>query len=723
MIKKIILAQTASYKEETSLETDKKINLIYGLNGSGKTVFSNYLKNPEDKNFSNCSINGLETSKQKILVYNQKFVEENFYESDKQKGIFTLTQENKVALEAIKSAQEEQKRLLKKINDDEDGYSKKLKEKKNAMYELDKNIKNKTWEIKTEYAGGDRVFDEQGFLDGFKNSKDEMLKHIMGYELSETTKTIDDIKKELLRITDTEALEENLDPINHVSLVEIEKNNIFQKKIEGSNQTPISALIKELQNSHWVKKGIEHYVDLNQRNKCPFCQEETLTEELINNIRDCFDKTYEDDVNNIKRLKKEYHEYLEGFNCTDYIKDFFTKEQGLSITILFKNLSQICNKNSTLMDKKIAQPNLPIALASSEESINNINQFIEKINQEIATTNHKITNQEEEKEKLKKEFWKALRKQYTLDIENYENRIGQLENEKKYIEDKITNVNELIQNQKGLIIKNQEQTTNIEGVINKINEYLLDFGIQDFQIKEHNDQEYQICRDGTNSAIFRSLSEGEKTVISFLYFIELCEGKESMDDIKEKIIVIDDPVSSLSHMYIFNIAVLIKSCFFEKDKSDFVQIFILTHNLYFFNELFNRKKIENKKLFRITKNHCSSIHEMRKNEIENEYQSYWTIIKDGDKDTHILIANAMRNIIEYFFGFIDKSKSINNIFQKSELSHFKYNAFKRYMDRESHSTPDNIFDTKDFNYEDWKKLFKEVFEKTGYSKHYESMIR
>ena len=34
MIRKINL-KCASYKEVASLETDKKINLIYGLNGSG----------------------------------------------------------------------------------------------------------------------------------------------------------------------------------------------------------------------------------------------------------------------------------------------------------------------------------------------------------------------------------------------------------------------------------------------------------------------------------------------------------------------------------------------------------------------------------------------------------------------------------------------------------------------------------------------------------------
>jgi len=58
---KIILKKIASYREESNFETDKKINLVYGLNGTGKTILSNYLygKSKENKpenwiDFQNC---------------------------------------------------------------------------------------------------------------------------------------------------------------------------------------------------------------------------------------------------------------------------------------------------------------------------------------------------------------------------------------------------------------------------------------------------------------------------------------------------------------------------------------------------------------------------------------------------------------------------------------------------------------------------------------------
>ena len=80
----------------------------------------------------------------------------------------------------------------------------------------------------------------------------------------------------------------------------------------------------------------------------------------------------------------------------------------------------------------------------------------------------------------------------------------------------------------------------------------------------------------------------------------------------------------------------------------------------------------------MTKNSDGShILDMKYEEIQNDYQSYWQIIKD-EKQPPALIANCMRNIIEYFFNFIEK-KDLNNVFQKPELQDNKFQAFCRYV--------------------------------------------
>ena len=81
MITKISLNKVASYKKPTVLETDKKVNLIYGLNGTGKSTLSDYLLKSSDSKFKDCAIEGL-SNDDEILVYNQSFIRENFFESE-----------------------------------------------------------------------------------------------------------------------------------------------------------------------------------------------------------------------------------------------------------------------------------------------------------------------------------------------------------------------------------------------------------------------------------------------------------------------------------------------------------------------------------------------------------------------------------------------------------------------------------------------------------------
>jgi wobble nucleotide-excising tRNase len=223
-------------------------------------------------------------------------------------------------------------------------------------------------------------------------------------------------------------------------------------------------------------------------------------------------------------------------------------------------------------------------------------------------------------------------------------------------------------------------------------------------------------------------------IISFLYFIELCKGKKddiSQENIK-KIVVIDDPISSLSHIFVFNVGRLIKNEFLgiktHKDKDweyKYEQVFILTHSLYFFyeiTEINHAKRKESQKLIRLIKNDngCSFV-QMKYEEIQNDYHAYWYIIKDSNHPP-ALIANCMRNIIEYFFSFVEKI-NLNNYFQQNKFkNNIKYQGFYRYVNRESHSLGQNIFDIKEFKYEDFKEAFAQLFKISGYEKHYNKMM-
>ncbi len=90
MIKNIIIKNVATYDNIGVEVIDlKKVNFIYGANGSGKTTISNFLFNESEQKFNNCAIDWQNTIRLKTLVYNKEFRERNFGKG-KLSGVFTL---------------------------------------------------------------------------------------------------------------------------------------------------------------------------------------------------------------------------------------------------------------------------------------------------------------------------------------------------------------------------------------------------------------------------------------------------------------------------------------------------------------------------------------------------------------------------------------------------------------------------------------------------------
>ena len=89
--------------------------------------------------------------------------------------------------------------------------------------------------------------------------------------------------------------------------------------------------------------------------------------------------------------------------------------------------------------------------------------------------------------------------------------------------------------------------TSVKPTIDEINRILFSFGFTSFKLAvagERGDM-YRIVRlDGSDAA--KTLSEGERSFITFLYFYHMLAGSTSgTGSTVEKVAVFDDPVSSL----------------------------------------------------------------------------------------------------------------------------------------------------------------------------------
>lgn len=733
MLTKIALNKIASFKNPAALETDKKINLIYGLNGTGKSTFSNYLHKQTEEKYKDCSIQGLDSSHD-ILVYNQAFIQDTFFESENLKGIFTLSKENKEAETKIANAQKE----IQKLETEKELRAKELETEKSAIFQKQEVAKTSVWKIKTDYSGGDRVL--EFCLEGYKGSKDSLFTHVsqLAKPTSKPTKSIDDLKNELQSISGDNA--QKYSGLSQIAFSpqSVESETLFTKQIVGNENSTVAQLIKELGNSDWVKAGLQYLPSepAEENSTCPFCQENTISTTLIESIKNYFDASYESDINSLKGFLSNYSAAIQSIPNKSVFEanpkyEAFKKDFELKYNVFIK----LVEDNRKLIDDKIKTPSISLNLKSSTQSLQELNEVIKKINALIIEHNKNIDQKETVKANIKKTFWQVMRWDYDQTINSYNTDRTTSKGKTDAIEKSIKEYETKISSENKIIAEQQKQTVNIKEAIANINNALIDLGITDFNIKHHSENLYKIARGENQDRIFRSLSEGEKMIISFLYFIELCRGrKEATETGKKKVIIIDDPISSLSHIYVFNVGRLIKNEFFgtKETKNGVVtwnykyeQVFILTHSLYFFYEITETKHDDRKemqKLFRLMKNeNGSAFVSMSYEEIQNDYQAYWFIIKD-DKQPPALIANCMRNIIEYFFNFVEK-KDLNNFFLQVPLNSNKFQAFNRYINRESHSLGQNIFDFKEFNYAEFKDAFAELFKIAGYEAHYKKMMK
>lgn len=445
MIRKVNL-KCASYKELATLVTDKKINLIYGLNGSGKSTFSEYLRKIgyADEKFANCSIetdnaeNKSELSlDEKILVYNQKWVNEAFYENPILKGIFSLSKENADAKKTIDLANQEKEKLEKLKTENEEN-----KEKSQKSFESKKlKIVDSIWKIKTDYTGGERATDQ--FFKGLKSDKEALFNHVLGISKSTTPllKTIEDIKEELQVLLDKNATK--IENISNVQIYNLTEDEIIllKKEITGSKNSTFSTLLDKLQNSDWVNSGLKYVEKQTEPAHCPFCQQKIDKQHLLDELKSCFDKSYEQDKLKLQHIYDNYKRQIDSisidasFEQNNLLKEFSSKYESA-----FEKLKSSLNRNLDIIKDKISTPSKQITLNPVITELTSLNEIIKLANDKINDFNKKIDQKDLTLKELKKVFWENIRLQYDVIITNYLSDKSLFDKEQKNFDSEISRI-------------------------------------------------------------------------------------------------------------------------------------------------------------------------------------------------------------------------------------------------------------------------------------------
>jgi len=503
----------------------------------------------------------------------------------------------------------------------------------------------------------------------------------------------------------------------------------LKKKVIGKTDVDIAAMILRLGNSDWVKEGRQYY-DPDSK-QCPFCQQDT-DKKLEEDLNAYFDEAFVADTECIETLHRDYKTDSERLQRT--------------IQTLLDTPSPFLNAEALQLEKDLLDANIRINIQRIEEkkresskaveldSLNNvcttIQALVDTANLEIKAHNEMVSNLGAEKTTLIKQVWKhLLENEINIDLSSYTGKkrglTAAIDSLSKKIEDKAKLGKEKAAELRAL----EKNTTSIQPTIDGINELLHAFGFHGFQLAK-SDQErfYKIVRpDGSDAK--KTLSEGEKTFVTFLYFYYLIKGsKEETGMTTDRVIVIDDPVSSLDSDILFIVSSLIKQLFEEarSNTGTIKQVFVLTHNVYFHKVVSfkgNRCKGKDETFWTVRKPaQNSQITHHASNPIKTSYELLWLEVRKPDR-TNLSIQNTLRRIIENYFKILGgvNPDSICEKFDGKERLTCK--SLFSWVNDGSHFAQDDLYVSIDEGAVDnYLAVFKAVFEKTGHISHYNMMM-
>jgi len=586
MIESIRIAGVASYSSSPEfLSRLSKFNFIYGANGSGKTTITRVIA--DDGKFPACSVTWTGTKLQ-TMVYNRDFVTKNFSQSSELKGIFTLGETNIDIQQKIVAAKGEFDAITEKIEclhlflHGENGIGGKMGE----LVDLDEKFKNRFWSsYKKHKAKLDYAF--EGCRNSKEKFKDKILKE-RSFNAS-TLKLLVTLEKVAESVYGpTSVIEETIPVIDITKAVLHESPAILQKRVIGKQDVDIAVMINKLGNSDWVRGGLAFY-DANE-SVCPFCQQST-TDALSQSLNDYFDELFIADSKAINDLLINYaadsarlQEQITMLLSTPFkfldLEKLKTEKELLDTRVII-NLQRLALKKK--------EPSRIVELESISDIVSSINALIDAANVLIYNHNTMVQNLAQERRNLTAQVWKyILEVDLKTDLALYDTLRNGLNKSISDLTAQIESATFAKQNKSAEIRALEKSTTSIQPTIDDINALLLSVGFQGFSLAKTYDKKcYRIIRkDGTDAR--QTLSEGEWSFVTFLYFYHLLKGSNSETGMTtDRVAVFDDPVSGLDSEILLIVGTLIKGLFdgVRLGKDNIKQIFVFTHNLSFYKEI------------------------------------------------------------------------------------------------------------------------------------------
>lgn len=684
----------------------KEKNLLYGWNGTGKSTLSNLFRSIEKRMavsegevefvISGNKVDGtaLPTFQglPQVRVFNKDFISDNVFTSHGAVApIFFLGEEN------IEKQKQVEKLKVDLGLAEKDGLEQEA-EKRRTEKLLDDFKKDHAKSIKDllSSAGGSNPYNNYDKR-LYQMKCDELLKLS---DAEQKAKILDESD------LDTQKKKKESSPLDKLQILEFsypDTQQLTDQVVALLKKTVVSAVIETLKNdqelSGWVKTGLaKHKKD--HSSDCLFCGQ-TLPEGRIQELEEHFNDKYNAFIAEIENQSMAVKSAINTLKtCVppnraelyDHLKnDFDAKFKDLANEI--GGIRSYLENLFAALNDKVQKPFQSIerifdVVTGNANIISDLNAVICKHNQETD------------------DFQTAISAARTS-IE--ESLVAQSLTEYQQKKNDVDVVSAALQaaSDKSVVLKNDilEVEKDIEEhcrPADELNDDICSYLGRDELTFEIQGSGYQISRNGTPA---KNLSEGERTAIAFLYFLKSLGDKSF--SLKDGVVVIDDPVSSLDSNALFH------AFGFMKDKTKNAgQLFVLTHSHSFFRQVKNwfnhlpnqdNKNVNTRpgRFYMLTSNVANGIRSSSISRLdsllhkyESEYHYLFSLVyevanseEEADLQQNYHLPNIARRLLESFLAFRQPSKS-GKLRQQLDLIDFdvaKKTRILRFLHTHSHT--------------------------------------
>lgn len=479
---------------------------------------------------------------------------------------------------------------------------------------------------------------------------------------------------------------ENIDKLNTFSsLKEVpvpsfnldETIQLFQKTLDNIMTDAESKVKQQVQTKsqsnyeNWISDGTEY---LSEDSLCPFCNQSVEQNSLISSYQAFFNKEYLGFKKAILNTKQELHNSLgerwsqnlssthsqniERLNVWN-VEGVIEQESLLEISDLSIAKNKLAEKLILLAQQKQLTPLEEICKGTDEDSIRQLNTQLENL---IKSYNNKIRSINQVIDKYKEGLEKSdiIKAKEDLQVllltkKRFEEPVISLISKYESLLESSIDLKKIVEERKATY----ETTlrTTLDNYKNSVNKYIkrfyAQFTIENFKPNfvgkgESNSQYLLNIRDNQVKlkSFSHALSEADKRTLAFAFFLARLEHDPNLST---RIIVIDDPMSSMDHhrqtVTLEVIQELSKKC---------KQLIILSHDKYFANKLRNCLKDEPLhvvQIQRVNKNYSSfancELEKLCKSDHKKRYDIIYDFVNSGSTTENLApIAYTIRVFLE-----------------------------------------------------------------------------